>query len=155
MAPTVYASENETSTIRTTPTHHFVDTSIATAALDIRPADLLNDLNSFGLFFEDFAVRDLSVYALANHARMKHYRDSSGQEIDAIMEFDNGEFGIIEVKIASEENINDAIKSIERFESKLSESQRKHLKFKMILTTHGASYSTRGISVVPITMLKN
>ena len=55
----------------------------------------------------------------------------------------------------SEENINDAIKSIERFESKLSESQRKHLKFKMILTTHGASYSTRGISVVPITMLKN
>ena len=142
-------------TVRVAPTHHFVDTSIATAALDIRPADLLNDLNSFGMFFEDLAVRDLSVYALANHARLKHYRDSSGQEVDAVMEFDNGDFGIIEVKIASDENIKDGIKSIEKFESKLNEIQRKRLKFKMILTSHGGCYNIEGINVVPITMLKN
>ena len=71
--------------VRTSPTHHFIDTSIATAALGITPADLLNDLNSFGLFFEDFAIRDLSVYAESINGQLKHYRDSSGQEVDAII----------------------------------------------------------------------
>ena len=37
--------------IRTSPTRHFIDTSIACRALNISPNDLLNDLNSFGLFF--------------------------------------------------------------------------------------------------------
>ena len=49
--------------IRSTPTRHFVDPSLACCALGISPADLLGDLESFGLFFEDLAVRDLSVYA--------------------------------------------------------------------------------------------
>ena len=49
--------------IRSTPTRHFVDTSIACRALNIFPEDLLHDLESFGLFFEDLAVRDLSIYA--------------------------------------------------------------------------------------------
>ncbi|MCQ2551108.1 MAG: DUF4143 domain-containing protein [Clostridia bacterium] len=142
-------------TVRVAPTHHFVDTSIALAALDILPEDLLNDLNSFGLFFEDMALRDLSVYASANHARIKHYRDSSGQEVDAIVEFDNGDFGLIEVKIASDENICEGIKSLNRFEAKLNEQQKEHLKFKMILTSHGACYHKDGVNVVPITMLKD
>ena len=37
--------------VRTAPTHHFVDTSIAAAALRINPADLMNDMKSFGYFF--------------------------------------------------------------------------------------------------------
>ncbi len=45
--------------IRTTPTRHFTNTSITCRALNIYPNDLLNDLNSFGLFFEAFVVRDL------------------------------------------------------------------------------------------------
>ena len=41
---------------------NFVDTSIACRSLGVGPGDLMNDLESFGLFFEDFAVRDLRVY---------------------------------------------------------------------------------------------
>lgn len=48
--------------IRATPTRHFIDTSIACIALGVMPEDLLNDLESFGLFFEDMAVRDLRIY---------------------------------------------------------------------------------------------
>ena len=84
--------------VRTSPTHHFIDTSIATSALGITPADLLNDLNSFGLFFEDLAIRDLSIYAEAINGKLKHYRDSSGQEIDAIIETRNGDYCAIEIK---------------------------------------------------------
>ncbi len=142
--------------VRSTPTHHFVDTSIATACLGIGPADLLNDMKSFGYFFEDFAVRDLSVYAQANKATIKHYRDSSGQEVDAVIEMKNGEYGAIEIKIASEENIKEGIKSLNAFEQKMISSRLKTPFFKMILTSHGSCYKDgSGVYVVPITYLKN
>lgn len=44
--------------IRTTDTRYFVDPSIATAALGLGPADLINDLNTMGLFFETLCGRD-------------------------------------------------------------------------------------------------
>ena len=142
--------------VRTAPTHHFIDTSVAAAALGIRPADLLSDLKSFGYFFEDFAVRDLSVYAESIGGELKHYRDSSGQEVDAIVELENGEYCAVEIKIASDQNIADGVSSLKSFEKKLSESGLKTPKFKMILTSHGACYKNEdGIFVVPISCLKN
>ena len=142
--------------VRVTPTHHFVDTSIATSALGITPNDLLNDLNSFGLFFEDMAIRDLSVYAESINGTLKHYRDSSGQEVDAIIETRNGDYSVIEIKIASEKNINEGIKSLNNFQNKLIKSNNKLPKFRMILTSHGNCYKTKDdIYVVPISVLKN
>lgn len=41
---------------------------------------------SFGFFFEDLAVRDLSIYADSIHAKLKHYRDSADRKVDAIVE---------------------------------------------------------------------
>ena len=49
--------------IRTANTRYFSDSSSGVAALGIGPADLINDLNSFGLFFETLCMRDLKVYA--------------------------------------------------------------------------------------------
>lgn len=142
--------------VRTTPTHHFVDTSIATSALGITPNDLLNDLNSFGLFFEDLVIRDLSVYAEAINGQLKHYRDSSGQEVDAIIETRNGDYCAIEIRIYSEQNVLDAIKSLNKFESKLIRSNNILPKIRMVITSHGDCYKTEeGIFVVPITMLKD
>ncbi len=66
--------------IRTSDTRHFVDPSIGTAALGLDPQDLINDLQSFGLFFEDLVIRDLRVYADALDGALYHYRDSSGLE---------------------------------------------------------------------------
>ena len=142
--------------VRVAPTHHFTDTSIATAALGITPSDLLNDLNSFGLFFEDLVIRDLSVYAQALNGSLKHYRDSSGQEVDAIIETRNGDFCAIEIKIYSEQNVLEAIKSLNNFQSKLLNSNNKLPKFRMIITSHGDCYKTEeGIFVVPISLLKD
>ena len=141
--------------VRTSPTHHFIDTSIATASLNLSPADLLNDIKSFGFFFEDFAIRDLSVYAESINGQLKHYRDSSGQEVDAIIELENGDYAAIEIKIASEKNINDGIISLNNFEKKIIDNGLKTPKFKMILTSHGACYKQNGIYIVPISFLKN
>lgn len=141
--------------VRCAPTHHFVDTSIATAALGIKPADLLNDLRSFGFFFEDMAVRDLSIYADSFGGELKHYRDSNGLEVDAILKLNNGEYGAIEIKIASDKNIKEGVDSLTRFEKRLKESNLKTPAFKMILTTHGASYKIDDIYIVPISLLGN
>lgn len=141
--------------IRTAPTHHFIDTSIALASLDIRPEDLFNDMKSFGYFFEDFAIRDLSIYAQSFNATIKHYRDSDGQEVDAIIELPNSDYGAIEIKIASDDNINDAIKSLNSFEKKIKKSNKKTPSFKMVLTSHGPCYKKDDIYIVPITCLKN
>lgn len=141
--------------VRTAPTHHFVDTSIATAALGINPADLMNDLKSFGYFFEDFAIRDLSVYAESIGGELKHYRDSSGQEVDAIVELNNGDYCAVEIKIAGEKNISDGIKSLNSFEQKMCDNGLKTPSIKMLLTSHGACYKKDGVIIVPITFLGN
>ena len=142
--------------VRTSPTHHFVDTSIATSALSITPNDLLNDMESFGYFFEDFAIRDLSVYAMSINGKLYHYRDSNGQEIDAIIELPNGSYCAIEIKIASEKNIKMGIASLKSFEKKMTDSEKKTPLFMMILTSHGACYRNEdGIYIVPITYLRN
>lgn len=144
-----------TVSVRAAPTHHFIDTSIATCALGINPSDLINDLHSFGFFFEDFAVRDLSIYADSIQAKLKHYRDSTNREIDAIVELKNGEYAAVEIKIYSERNIKEGFSSLNRFEKALKEDGLKLPKFKMILTSHGPCYRKDRTYVVPITALKN
>ena len=141
--------------VRSAPTRHFVDTSIACASLNILPENLLNDMNSFGFFFEDLVVRDLSVYADSFRGKLKHYRDSSGQEVDVIVELPNGDFGAIEVKINSPENIEEGIKSLSRFEEKLIRAKAKLPTFKCIITTSGACYKSKeGVYIIPINCLK-
>lgn len=143
-------------TVRSAPTHHFVDTSIATSALGIKPADLLDDLKSFGFFFEDFAVRDLSVYAESLGAELKHYRDASNLEVDAIVRLPSGEYGAVEIKLASNKNISDGIDSLNSFSKKMRDNGLKEPLFRMILTSHGYCKKTEeGIYIVPINLLKD
>lgn len=137
--------------IRTTPTRHFVDTSIATSVLGITPADLLRDLNTFGLFFEDMAVRDLIVYASCIGAAVKHYRDSSGLECDAIVHFENGKWAAIEIKLGGERLIEEGAKNLEKLRAVVDNDK---LAFRMILTATGPAYRRKdGILVVPINCL--
>ena len=49
--------------IQSSDTRYFIDPSIATSALSLGPEDLMNDLKTFGLYFESMAVRDLRIYA--------------------------------------------------------------------------------------------
>lgn len=72
--------------IRTSDTRYFADPSIAAAALGMGPDDLINDLNTFGLFFETLCVRDLRVYADALGGTVYHYRDKNGMECDGTSE---------------------------------------------------------------------
>ena len=98
--------------IRTSDTRHFVDPSVGTAALGLGPKDLINDLQSFGLFFEDMVVRDLRVYAEALDGELYHYRDSSGLECDTVLHRRNGSYALLEVKLGGEDKINEGAASM-------------------------------------------
>lgn len=142
--------------IRTTDTRHFTDTSIACRALNISPADLVGDLNSFGMFFEDFAVRDLSIYVSMLDGEVRHYRDNTGLECDAVLHLPNGEWAAIEIKLGGEKLINEGASSLNRLKDKIIEkSNEKPPKFMMVLTACGPLYRRPdGIYVVPINCLK-
>ena len=142
--------------IRSTPTRHFVDTSIACRALGVMPEDLLADLESFGLFFEDMAVRDLKVYASVLGGEVMHYRDNAGLECDAVIHLENGQWGAVEIKLGGDELIEAGASSLKRLKAKLAEkSDEKAPSFLMVLTAVGGSYQREdGVFVVPINLLK-
>ena len=143
--------------IRTTDTRYFLDPSIACAALGIGPQDLENDLNTFGLLFENLVVRDLRIYADAIDGKVYHYRDNLDLECDAVVHLRNGKYGLIEVKLGGEKLISEGIKSLNKLVEKLDTTKMKAPAFKMVITGVGKfAYKNKdGILIVPIGSLKD
>jgi len=143
--------------IRMTDTRYFVDPSIATAALSIGPNDLMNDLNTFGLFFETLCVRDLRVFAQALDGGVYHYRDKTGLECDTVVHLRNGSYGLIEIKIGGDRLIEEGAKGLKKLTQKIDTGKMKSPSFLMILTAVGSFAYRRedGVYVVPIGCLKD
>lgn len=142
--------------IRSKPTRHFIDPSLAAVALGISSDDLLNDFNAFGLFFEDLVVRDLKIYSQSIDASISHYRDSSGLECDAIIHKRNGDWGAIEIKLGGKELIDQACANLEKLKNNIDYTRFKKPSFLAVITATGCAMTTKnGIHIIPITMLKN
>lgn len=143
--------------IRTSDTRHFVDPSIGTAALGLGPQDLINDLQSFGLFFEDMAVRDLRVYAEALDGTLYHYRDSSGLECDTVLHRRNGSYALLEVKLGGEDKINEGAASMIELTNNIDTDKMPAPSFMAVIVGVG-KYAYRrkdGVYVIPIGCLKD
>ncbi len=140
--------------IRTKPKKYFVDPSIATAALSLKPNDLLNDLKTFGLMFEALCMRDLKIYT-QNYGDITFYRDEKGFEVDAIFKANNGKWGAIEIKLGSG-LIDEAALNLLKFKDHVDLNKSGEPAFLMVLT--GTTYSYKrddGVYVVSIGTLKN
>ncbi len=143
--------------IRTADTRYFSDPSIATAALGLGPNDLINDLNSFGLFFETLCVRDLRVFADSLQGQLYHYRDKNGLECDAVLHLRNGNYGLIEIKLGGDRLIAEGVATLTTLASKIDYTRMRAPSFLMVLTAVG-DYAYRredGIYIVPIGCLRN
>ena len=142
--------------IRTSDTRYFVDSSIGVAALGIGPKDFLNDLNTFGLFFETMAVRDLRVFAEAMDGSLYHYRDANGLECDAVLHRRDGSYGLIEIKLGGDSAIDEGAKNLHSLGKIIDITRMQTPSFKMVLVGVG-KYAYRrpdGVYVVPIGCLK-
>lgn len=143
--------------IRTSDTRYFVDPSIATAALGVGPGDLLNDLETCGLFFETLCIRDLRVYAEALGGSVYHFRTKEGLECDAVIHLRNGSYGLVEIKLGGDKLIEDGVRTLKAVADKIDTTKMKVPAFLMVLagTSPYAYRRDDGVYVVPITALKN
>lgn len=142
---------------RMTSKRNFVDPSLAVAALYASERDLMNDLNTFGLIFESLALRDLKIYMQSLGGEVLYYRDSYGQECDAILHLEDGRWGAVEVKLGSSESIEEGAKSLLKLREKIDTDKMKEPAFMMVLTA-ASKYAYRnkdGVFVVPIGCLRD
>lgn len=143
--------------IRTSPKKSMIDPSLAVAALGCSPRDIMMDIRTFGLLFENLVNRDLSIYVNSIGGTLKHYRDRYDLECDNVIHFNNGKYALIETKLGgtkikeAEEHLNTLKKLILDNEPKLGPPE-----FMMIITGTDMAYTTdNDILVVPIGCLKN
>lgn len=140
--------------VRSTPTRHFVDPSIGASALGIGPQNLLDDLRTFGLFFESLVVRDLRVYSEALNGSIYHYRDQKGREVDVVIQLRNGEWVPVEVKLADFDSIEEGARKLLELVADIDVEKMKKPAFMLIITTTGIAYQrSDGIYVVPLSCL--
>ena len=107
--------------LRKSPKRHFCDVSLAIAALKLDKKRLMNDLKYCGFLFESLVYHDLKMYAQANDAEIFHYRDSTGSEVDAIIQQYGGDWAAFEVKLGVgmlDEAANNLLKFNERIDLK-------------------------------------
>lgn len=143
--------------IRTGDTRHFVDPSIGIAALGIGPNDLINDLDTFGLLFEDMVVRDLRVYAEALDGGLYHYRDGNGLECDTVLHRRNGSYALLEVKLGGEEHIDAGAASMIELASIIDTGKMPAPSFMAVIVGVGRYAYQRqdGVYVIPIGCLRD
>jgi uncharacterized protein len=141
--------------LRTTAKRHFVDPSIAVAALQTSPAGLLQDFRTFGFLFESLCIRDLRIYSQPLSGDVFHYRDQTELEADAIIALHDGRWSAVEIKMG-QGRIEEAASTLLRLKHRVDERKMNPPAFLMVLTGNGYAFRRKdGVLVVPATCLKN
>lgn len=137
--------------MRSSPHRHFVDPSLAVAALGASPERLLKDLNYLGFLFESLAIRDLRIYAQASDATVYYYGDSTGLEVDSIIETRDGRWGAVEVKLGGPELIEQGVTSLTKFAKQVDTKKSGPPAFLGLIVATGYGYvRDDGIRIIPL-----
>ncbi len=142
-------------TLRSSPVRHFVDPSLAVAALRSSPPALLADLQFLGLLFESLVIRDLRVYAQAADAEVFHYREKGGLEVDAVVETADGRWAAFEVKLG-ERWVAEGERNLKRLAARLADSPHGPPAALAVIVPSGYGYvgcDAEQVGVVPISAL--
>lgn len=135
--------------LRKSSKRHFVDPSLAVAALRATPESLFKDIKLLGLLFESMVVRDLRVYARSLDARVSHYRDNTGLEVDAIVESADGSWCAFEVKLGVGQ-LDEAAATLLKFRERIDAEVSGEPSILGIITGTGYGYLREdGIADVP------
>jgi len=152
--PAWSVSLRSSATLRKAPKRHFVDPSLAVAALGASPAALVRDLELLGFLFESLAVRDLRIYAQAHDASVWHLRDSYGREADAVVQLPDGTWAAFEVKLGPGA-VDAGAASLLRLAQDIDEKRSGIPLALTVLTGWGFAHRRPdGVNVVPIGTLR-
>ncbi len=140
------------SNLRGRPKRHFVDPSLAVAALRANPERLLKDLNLLGLLFESMVIRDLRIYAQAADAEVLQYRDNTGLEVDAIIQAGDGRWAAFEIKLG-EARVDEGAANLLKFVERVDLDRCGEPSALGVIVSAGYGYVKDGIGVIPISAL--
>ncbi len=135
---------------------HFVDPSLPAAFLNLTKDKLLGDLELLGSLFESLVERDLLTYIESFNGKLYHYQDYDNNEIDAVIELEDGEWCAIEIKLGANQ-IEDAAKNLIKLNNKIKGQGGKPAKSLCVICglTNAAYKRPDSVYVVPITSLKD
>ena len=134
-----------------------IDPSLAVAALGCSPKEIMLDIKTYGLLFENLVNRDLSVYANSIGGTLNHYRDRYNLECDNVIHFEDGRYALVEVKLGGTK-IKEAEEHLITLKNLILENEPRigAPAFMMIITGTEMAYNMdSGVMVVPIGCLKN
>ncbi len=138
------------SRLRSAPKRHFVDPSLAAAAMGATPQRLLSDLRLAGFLFESLVVRDLRVFAQPLRAKVLQYRDNTGLEVDAVIEGADGQWAAFEVKLGVA-YVEEAAANLLRFADRIDTSRVGPPTALGVIVPGGYGYRRPdGVSVLPL-----
>ena len=136
--------------LRSSVTRHFVDPSLAAAALGAGPDRLLRDTETLGFLFESLVIRDLRIYGQAIGATVSHYRENTGAEADAILQMRSGQWAALEVKLG-QGDIDKGASSLLRVAVNVDTERHGKPAFLAVVTGWGYAYRRPdGVFVIPI-----
>lgn len=116
----------------------------------------MQDLETLGFLFEALCERDLRVYAESLGARLYHYQDYAGKEIDAVIEMEDGAWGAFEIKLGANQ-IEDAARGLCDLSEAIEKDGGKPPRFCCVMSglSNAAYQRADGVYVVPVTALRN
>lgn len=138
--------------LRTSPKLHLVDPALAAAVLGAGHQQLCDDLGTLGVLFESAVVHDLAVFASALGGEVRHYRDSYGQELDAVVTIPDGRWGAVEVKLGGGQ-IAAGVQSVNRVVEQIDTDAVGEPAFRLVVTGTGPTLVADDGTVV--TSLRN
>ena len=139
--------------IKQMPKHRFCDPSIAAALLEASPGSLMRDMRTFGFLFESLACRDLEIYAESLGAKLYHYQDYGGAEIDAVLQFSDGTWSGFEIKL-NPADVDEAAARLCSIASRFVHNPPRSLA--VVVGVHGIAHRRPdGVYVLPLTSLKD
>lgn len=136
-----------------TPKRHLTDPSLACAVLGLNNEKLSKDFKTLGFMYEALVERDLRIYIEYLGGHLFHFRDNvTGLEVDSILEFADGEYAAIEIKLSF-----DYLEEAKQHLLKFYDNMIKKPKF-MCIIVGNYEYVVKdpdtGIYILPITALK-
>ena len=135
---------------------HFCDPSLAATILNLNEEKLINDLQTFGFLFEALVEHDLRIYAENFGAKLYHYQDYNNDEIDAIIELNDGNYVAIEIKLGANQ-IDDAANNLIKLKNKIEKNNGKAPKELVVICglTNACYKRNDGVYVTSLTALKD
>lgn len=101
-------------------------------------------------------MHDLRVYADTMGAHLYKYRDSKRREADVVIQFDDGSWALVEVKLGNEEDIIQASNNLINIANDIDYEKTGKPAFLMVVTKNKVAYRMdNGVYVVPLCCLKN